>query len=32
MNLKPAWLLVLTAVAILVGIEAGGWVYRLAGG
>lgn len=32
MNVKPVWLLVLTAVAILVGIAAGAWVYRLAGG
>jgi len=32
MNIKPAWLVALTGLAILVGIIAGSWVYRLAGG
>ena len=32
MSVKPAWLLALTAVAIVVGIVLGSWLYRLAAG
>jgi hypothetical protein len=32
MNIKPAWLLALTGLAIVAGIIAGSWVYRLAAG
>ena len=30
MSFRPAWLLVLAALAILLGIAAGAWVYALA--
>ena len=32
MNIKPAWLLALTAVAVLVGIVAGASIYTAAAG
>ena len=32
MNIRPAWLLVLAALAIVLGIAAGAWVYAAASG
>lgn len=32
MNLRPSWLLVLAALAIVIGIAAGAWVYTAAAG
>ena len=32
MNFRPAWLLVLAALAIVLGIAAGAWVYAAAAG
>jgi hypothetical protein len=31
-NIRPAWLLVLAALAIVLGIAAGAWVYSAAAG
>jgi hypothetical protein len=31
-NIRPAWLLILSALAIVLGIAAGGWVYAAAAG
>jgi len=31
-NLRPSWLLVLAALAIVIGIAAGAWVYTAAAG
>jgi hypothetical protein len=31
-NIRPAWLLVLAALAIIVGIAAGAWVYAATAG
>ena len=32
MNIRPAWLLVLTVLAIIAGIAAGAWVFAAASG
>jgi hypothetical protein len=31
-NIRPAWLLVLAALAIVLGIAAGAWIYTTAAG